>query len=534
MPTDQQTQLPPLFRELIAELGEEPAKAYLRRFYAQSENLPAFAMLFKGHVPTYPPEFHVEILEHYTGTTGNVAGAAPRGFAKSTVTSLVYAAWRMLNATSRFTVLISDTYTQAVDLGAGLKDEMEENEHIRWLYGDVVGDTWAEDDILIMGISATGKRLPCRMIMLGAGMKVRGRKFKNFRPQLVIIDDLENDEAVASKERRAKLRRWLLRAVMPAVDRVVGRVIMIGTILHKRSLLNAMINHEDEFAGWHTFKFSAIKADGTSLWPEVYTIAKLRAMQNDPKDSDYIGLIAFAQEMQNNPLDEGQQIIQEAWLENGYKLDTLLNSFLHTVLKPGEEPREDYDILGEWLRVHFKAIHASVDPAISEKETADFWAMITIGVTRICPVCGDGEGHILVLDYVQMRESDPMKQVDAVIENYELWQQDRIRVEAVAYQAGLVKLIKREAAAQGIYLPLKPFRPLVSKVRRMNVHAANFSGGLVHLRQDHPLYAKFKEQLLEFPQGEHDDMVDGYMGAADVSLKRRTGRHNRPTTSEKE
>ena len=509
------------FQKLIDDLGEEAAKAYLRDFYADPENIPAFAMLFTKHVPSYPPDFHIEMWNLYTGTDGNVGGCAPRGFAKSTSTSLVYLAWRTLNATSRFSIVISDTYTQAVDLMAGLKDELEENEVIKWLYGDVIGDSWAEDDIEVIGIDHNGKRLPCRIIALGAGMKVRGRKFKNFRPQLVIIDDLENDEAVQSKERREKLRKWLVRAVLPAIDRTIGRIVMIGTILHKRSLLNAIINKDAEFRSWATFKFAGIM-DGKSIWPDVYTTEEIYKWRDDPSHPNYLGAVAWAQEIQNNPLDEGQQIIQDAWVEgNGFKLTESINRWLPILTPNGEEIPEDYDVLGAWLKYHFKTIHTSVDPAISEKETADFWAMVTIGITKVCPLCGGAEGHILVLDYIQMREPDPNKQVDTVIDNYLLWQHDKIRVEAVAYQAGLVKLIKNRAAEQGLYLPIRPFRPTTSKVARMNIHAANFSGGLVHLREDHPLYQAFKEQLLEFPQGEHDDMVDSYMAAADVSLKRR-------------
>jgi predicted phage terminase large subunit-like protein len=509
------------FEVLIEQLGEEGAKAYLRDFYADPENLPAFAMLFDKHVPSYPPEFHIEMWRTYTTTEGNVGGCAPRGFAKSTSTSLVYLAFRTLNATSRFSIVISDTYTQAVDLLAGLKDELAENEMIRWLYGDVVGESWAEDDIEVLGYDPAGRRVPCRIIALGAGMKVRGRKFKNFRPQLIIIDDLENDEAVQSKERRAKLRKWLVRAVLPAIDRTIGRVIMIGTILHKRSLLNAIVNKEAEFRSWHTFKLAGIM-DGKSIWPELYSTKEIYQWRDDPSHPNYLGAVAWAQEIQNNPQDEGLQIIQDEWLEGqGFNLAELINRWVPLLTPLGQELPEDYDILGEWLKFHFKAIHTSVDPAISEKQTADFWAMVTVGITKQCPLCNGAEGHIMILDYVRMREPDPNKQVQTVIDNYLLWQHDKVRVEAVAYQSGLVRLIKNEAAKQGLYLPIRPFRPTTSKVARMNIHAANFSGRLVHYRADHPLAPAFIEELTEFPQGEHDDMVDSYMGAADVSLKRR-------------
>lgn len=515
------TKLPDLFQTLIDEHGESAARAYLRDYYADPENLPAFAMLFSKHVPSYPPEFHVDIWNVYTSTTGNVGGCAPRGFAKSTSTSLVYLAWRTLYATSRFSIVISDTYTQAVDLMAGLKDELEENEVIKWLYGNVIGDTWSEDDITVIGIDPNGKRLPCRIIALGAGMKVRGRKFKNFRPQLVIIDDLENDEAVEKKERREKLKRWLTKAVMPAIDRQVGRIILIGTILHRKSLLNSIIKHDKEFRSWTTFFYAGVM-NGKSIWPELYSTEEIYQWRDDPEHPNYLGVVSWAQEIQNNPADEGLQIIKDEWVDgHGFKLTEMIERWLPILTPNGETLPDNFDILDAWLKFHFKTIHSSVDPAISEKETADYWAMVTVGITKACPLCNGAEGHIMVLDYVRMREADPNVQVDAVIDNHMLWLHDKIRVEAVAYQSGLVKLIKRAAAARGIYLPIRPFRPMVSKVRRANIHAANFSGGLVHLREDHPLYNAFRDEITEFPQGEHDDMFDSYMAAADVSLKRR-------------
>lgn len=501
-------------QRLIDKVGEREAKRLLRDFYAQPENIPAFARLFDNHIPSYPPEFHREILKIYATTHGNVGGAAPRGFAKSTITSLVYLAWRTVNATSRFSILISDTYTQAVDLMSALKDEFETNPMLKWLYGGLQAGRWAEDDILVWGYTKDNRRVQCRIIALGAGMKVRGRKFKNFRPQLVIVDDLENDEAVQSKERREKLRKWLVRAVLPAIDRVIGRVILIGTILHKRSLLSAIIAGEGEFKSWTSFFYAGVM-DGKTIWPEVYSTEEIYEWRDNPENPNYLGAVAWGQEIQNNPLDEGQRIIQPDWVQSTYTLAGMLDRY--AVIEPDAK-----DLLGRWMAETFKLIHSSIDPAISEKETADYWAQVTIGITNRCPVCDDGsEGHIMVLDYDRIREGDPMKQVERAIDNYVLWRPDKVRVEAVAYQAGLVKLIRREATKQNVFIPLKPFKPLVSKVRRANVHAANFSGGLVHLRKDHSLYQAFVDELTEFPQGEHDDMFDAYMGAADISLKNR-------------
>lgn len=509
--------VPKIFQDIVDTYGEAEAKKYLRRYFAKPENIPAFAMLFNAHVPTYPPDFHLEILELYTSTRGHVGGAAPRGFAKSTTTSVVYLAWRTLNATSRFSLLIGDTWSQAVLHLASVKDELAENTVIKWLYGDVMGPQWSEDEIIVIGRDDKGRPLQCKIMALGAGQKVRGLKFKNFRVQLMICDDLENDEAVQSKERREKLRRWLVRAALPAIDRQIGRCILIGTMLHKRSLLSAIVAHEKEFASWTTFCYSGLLENGQSLWPELYSPQEILAWRDDPNNPNYIGAVAWAQEIQNKPLSEGESIIQPEWIDGKtYNLEQHLTNWQRKHLMA------DHLVLDHWLKTHFSKISGSVDPAISEKQTADYWTMATIGLAKQCPICPGGPaGHVVQLDMLRMREADPMKQVQSILDNYEEWQHDKLRIEAIAYQSGLVKLTKNKGAQQGLYPPIKPYRPANSKRARAIVHAALFSGGMVHLRTDHPLYQVFYDELLEFPQGDHDDMFDSYMSAADIAFKRR-------------
>lgn len=508
--------VPKIFQDIVDTYGEAAAKKHLRKYFAQPENIPAFAMLFHAHVPTYPPDFHLEILQLYTSTRGHVGGAAPRGFAKSTTTSVVYLAWRTLNATSRFSLLIGDTWSQAVLHLSSLKDELEENSVIKWLYGDVMGSQWSEDEIIVMGVDERGKVQECKVMALGAGQKVRGLKFKNFRVQLMICDDLENDEAVQNKERREKLRRWLVRAALPAIDRQIGRCILIGTMLHKRSLLSAIVAKEKEFSSWTTFLYSGIKEDGSSLWPELYPVEEIKAWRDDPQNPNYIGAVAWAQEIQNKPLAEGQQIIQPDWLEQTYSLSA------HLIAHQQRTQLADHLVLDHWLNTYFSVISGSVDPAISEKETADWWTMATIGVAKKCPVCPGGPaGHVVQLDMIRMREGDPMEQVTTVLENWQDWHHTKLRIEAIAYQSGLLRLIKNTGAAQGLYPPIKPYRPAQSKRARAITHAALFSGGMVHLRKDHPLYQAFYDEITEFPQGDHDDMFDSYMSAADAALRRR-------------
>ena len=64
-----------------------------------------------------------------------------------------------------------------------IRDELEENELLRDAYGDLVGNkTWANIKInTSTKIQVVGK---------GAGQKLRGIKYKYFRPDIIIVDDI--------------------------------------------------------------------------------------------------------------------------------------------------------------------------------------------------------------------------------------------------------------------------------------------------------------------------------------------------------
>jgi len=506
-------------QQLIDELGEHEARRAMQAYFRKPENLPAFAMLFRRHVPKYPPKFHRDIWDKFVEglkSGRNIAGAAPRGGAKSTVTDVVFGAWLHLNAIKKYTILVSDTFSQSVALGGDLKNELEENELLQWIYGFAAGEKWAEDSIEIWGIDEKGQRVLSRMDFMGAGMSMRGRRWHGTRPQLVLIDDLENDEAVRSKMRRGYLKDWLLKVVVPALD-IAGQIFYIGTILHEEALLNKAVHNKEEFAGWLTFFYQAIITDKDgerSVWPERWPLDHLHAVRDDPQYKGYMGVNTFNQEMQNQPLDDRNAIIKRDWVDpQAYELLPLLDKYS----RDGDTPRQ---ALRRFLRRHIAIISQAVDPAISEKTTADYWAEATIGITKSCPICeGHPSGHIIQLDMVRMREGDPTKQVDMIFDQHEKWDPDQIRIEVVAFQQALYRLARKRGLETGTRPPFKPFKPDKDKTRRAIVHSAQFSGGIVHLRKDHPLYQDFRDEILQFPQGEHDDMFDAYMAAADPVYK---------------
>lgn len=503
----------PKISDLIAQVGEIQAKNVCREYFRDPANLEEFAELFNSYIPTHLAAFHGELYDYYEAE-GNFAGAAPRGFSKSTVTDTVYLAHCMLYARYHFALLISDTVTQAEGLVDGLKSELESNEMILWIYGDVRGRVWSSEGLIINAWADNGRRELTKILPRGAGQKLRGLRFKQYRPDLAILDDLENDEAVESVDRRDKLEAWFSRALLPALSKDNSKIIYIGTLLHREALLAKAVRGEGIFAGWNRKKWQGILPDGTSLWPERFSIEYILGMRDDPTHKQYMGPLVWSQEIQNNPISEKDQIIKPEWTNSRFTLNDHLMSWA------AQMGAKDPEVaLRSWLKTHFKKVVAHIDPAISEKETADYWAMVTVGITHKCPICeGGGSNHIVILDVQRMREQDPEIQAQVVGDSFLLWRQDKVKVEAVAYQAGLHTIIQNIARKRHINIPVWKWKPDRSKRRRAILQSGSWAGGLVHIRTDMPLAGSFIEEVLQFPQGEHDDMFDAYLGAAEETV----------------
>ncbi|MDZ7822992.1 MAG: hypothetical protein U5K75_02400 [Ahrensia sp.] len=97
--------------------------------------------------------------------------------------------------------------TQAALLIEAIKSELTSNPRLSFDFPDVAGQgrIWREGEIVT--------RNNIRIEGVGAGMKIRGRRHGPFRPGLIFLDDLENDDNVKSPEQRKKLEDWLDKAV---------------------------------------------------------------------------------------------------------------------------------------------------------------------------------------------------------------------------------------------------------------------------------------------------------------------------------
>ena len=289
-------------------------------------DLEAFARFFLHHYLTVQiPDFHKEIYETLPKANRLIL-ATPRGFGKSTICSVFYPLWLALFQKRQDICIISASETLAIEWLRKIKRELESNPDIQAFFGDLKSEKWTENHIVLNN----KKRVIIRA--RGAGGQIRG-----FRPDCIILDDIETDETVQSEEQRKKLKDWLFKACLNTLL-PQGQLIIVGTIIHPLSVLNDLL-----IAGnWQKKKLQAYKngeqKEGKELWPELWPHKKLQIRKKE------IGSWAFSSEFMNDPVSDETAPIKERMIRYWTELPTQYGCVVVVDPAYSEDEKADYKV----------------------------------------------------------------------------------------------------------------------------------------------------------------------------------------------
>jgi predicted phage terminase large subunit-like protein len=447
-----------------------------------------------------PSSMHEEMFSRYqqqiinsetSGKGGKEALAAPRGNAKSTLSTLILPLWCIAGAQRKFIVIISDTTEQAEEFLDGIKSELEANERLREDFPEACGSgrTWKATKLITendIAVRCWGKR-----------KRLRGARHGNRRPDLVICDDLEDDENIDSPEQREKDRKWFFKAVMKIGGRYTVYVV-IGTILHYDSLLARLLKRP----GWNGKKWKAVICWSSSAlwekWEGLYTSRTPDAEENAekyflshqqemlrgtrilwPEAESYYYLMTmrvsdgpayFDSEKQNEPVNPEECLFQEEW----------------------------FCFTSEPVSIHKDTrFYCAIDPSMGGSSSKADPSAIIVGAVQ-----PDGIIDIVQAD-IQKRHPDSI--MEQIFEYHQQYQFERIVIEEVQFQQLFKDQVIKEGAKRKIYPPVEGVRPINDKILRISKLQPHIKNGLIRFRRNQSL---FLEQLKYFPKASHDDGPD--------------------------
>jgi len=425
------------------------------------------------------PPFHHEIYNHLRDRSKKrVLIAAPRGTAKSTVTSLLLPLHRIAfkhEDDEEFIVIISESQAQSINFLSRIKYHLTHSQRFKDLFGDMGPATakrWTATDV----VTANGVRI----VAVGTGQRVRGFIEGDTRPTLIIVDDFESELNAFTQEARAKNRKWMTEAVIPSLSDE-GRIVMIGTVISE----DCFLYWAKDSPAWNTLWYSIINEDGSPIWPERFPEERVTQIKEEYASVGNIN--GFYQEYMNIAQSPDEAPFKPEWIK------------LHQY---DFERRQGQPCLvketGEGEKIIPIEVYGGVDPASSLSARADFFVLVTIGI--------DHEGNKYILDLYRKHVS-PAEQPDIIIEKFKKFRHRKMKIETVAYQEALRAAVKKRMLEENLYIPglEKGVKPRTRKSERLLSLVPMFAKGEFYFRsQDTEAQAEF----LSYPKGKHDDVMD--------------------------
>lgn len=245
----------------------------------------AHATLFRDRHPDTTPDFHYEIIDAFHSTHPRVVTMAFRGGAKSTIAEeaiTIEACYHQF----QFAMLLGENRDRAVERLRAIKYEMEYNELIHAAYGNLVGATWNEDEVVLSN--------GARIMAFGMDQSLRGVKHVHMRPDRLYCDDIESEDTTKTPEARAAVMRKFFRVVLPLLD-PRARVRILGTPLERDALIVKLLKTPHWFAQTFPIEYKhRVTGERVATWPSRFSLQAIDDLRAQYTEVGQLG--AFMQE----------------------------------------------------------------------------------------------------------------------------------------------------------------------------------------------------------------------------------------------
>ena len=462
--------------------------------------------VLKGRYPLTPAD--TKAISRLPGVRRAVA--APRGHAKSTNLTFKGTMHSTLYGYKHYPIIISDSSEQAEGFLDNIRVEFEENTAILEDFGPLAGSVWRSNVL----VTKTNIKIEA----IGSGKKIRGRKHRNWRPDLIILDDVENDENVRTPEQRSKLKNWFDKAVSKSGDDYTD-IVYIGTLLHYDSLLAKTLTNP----AYRSIKYKAVIqfSQADDLWQQWESI--FTDLSNDDREAD---ALAFFQAHKAAML-EGTQVLWEEKLSY-YDLMVMRVSEGEASFNSEEQNEpinpDDCLFMEEWFDYYNEAevnfgdpafdFFGFIDPSLGKTKRSDFSAIVTLAKHR-------SSGYMYVVDAdIERRHPD---RIIADVLAKERWLRAsfghgyrKLGAETNQFQWFLKEELAKASAKAGLYLPIEEVQQTSDKVMRIQTLQPDVKNKYIKFNRRHK---RLLEQLTQFPMGAHDDGPDALEGARSIAKR---------------
>jgi phage terminase large subunit-like protein len=372
------------------------------------------AIYFCKYIDVEPAPFHetfFEYAESNEAKTFVVSGF--RGCGKSTILNTLYTIWSIVGKQKKkFVVISCINQPLAKQSLKNIRDCFESDPLFRNDFGPFkeISDNWTAGSIELAWYNA-------RITATSSGESVRGIRHNEFRPDLMIIDDIETTESARNQDSRDKTEQFLKTELIPAGTKDT-KVIVIGNIVHHDCLIRRLQNQiTNKRLDGKYIEVPIIDKDNNSNWLAMYPDSNaIEQMKKKIGDDKY-----WAREYLLKYVEDDDQIITHS----------MIRYYDRASIK-------DEEIVKTFL---------SVDLAISDKNTADDTAMVIFHVVKRNKMT-----KLFIDPFVVNKKMNFYKTIEKIQKLNQRFAFSEVIVENNAYQQAMVEALrKRKFAVTGLH-----------------------------------------------------------------------------------
>lgn len=462
------------------------------------------------------PNFHIELCskldELNVKRTKKICWSVPRGHAKSAYMSNTYPTHQIVFSKRHYILIVSETESMSKKFVEWVGNQLKYNKKLREDFGELLSPSKMANDQDNQEGFVTHNNIKVQSASIGK--QLRGARHGAFRPDLVILDDLESSKNTNTKELREKNLSWFNSVIMPIGDITRTAFVYMGTLVHGQGLLPHVLNRSD-FDGKI---YSAIVSEPVNKEPWEHIDKLLHDVENPNREMEAdLYYMEHKEEM-----DEGAVTL---WNDRftyydlmKIKVNVGTKAFASEYLNKASDDdscifKKDYFIFYNPQQLDYRKldIYSFWDIAIGKNSRSDYNAIVTIGRDKTT-------GVIYVLD--AWAEKIPMhKALDMAERKIRQWNPKVFGVETVQAQYDMYRQLRERLMKAGIYSTrLLAFNPRGKKEDRIEQLEPLVEGGYLRFEKGQRLLL---EQMEMFPNFDNDDLPDSLASAVEIAGKQR-------------
>lgn len=409
----------------------------------------AHQTLFKHRHPDETPAFHDEIIKIWHSRVPTALVMVFREGGKSTIAEeafVIGAGYQLFHNA----LIIGSTEKRACERLRAIKHEIETNELVQLLFGNLVGHVWNEAEVIL----ANGVRI----IAVGRGQSLRGTKHLHYRPDFCFCDDIEETENVNTPEARAETLSWFMSTVIPALD-VGARIRVNATPLDKEALPFKLQNELKWPTKVYPIEYVDEHGERRSTWPARYPLPWI-----DKRKAEYEA-IGGIQDYMREYMCVAEDPARKIFTADMFKVKPTVRTWQPT-----------------W---------AFFDPARTTKATSATtgWAVWSWISNRL--IVWDGGGDLWKPDEIVGKVFDLDNEFRPIA----------IGVEEDGLNEFLMQPLRHEMTRRGYLVPVVPMKAPKGKLGFIESLQPYFRAGEITFAKDLP---ELQAQFLNFPSGRID------------------------------